>query len=210
MKHAGLSWDYLPEMFVPYEQIAEGPAAAFLGATLAVVVRVPEVLAPSERLLRERVGALDRTLPLIDIATGSQLVQRSAKSARLRAWVIADIAVFALLVSALGLYAVLARSVEQRRREFGIRMALGATAKTLFARVCGAGVALGAAGVAIGLLGVLAGATSLRSLLFGVTAVEPRALAGAALLMLAVAAVASIGPAWRTTRVNPTVAIRDE
>ena len=210
VKHAGLSWDYLPEMFVPYEQIAEGPAAAFLGATFAVVVRVPEVLAPSERLLRERVGALDRTLPLIDIATGSQLVQRSAKSARLRAWVIADIAVFALLVSALGLYAVLARSVEQRRREFGIRMALGATAKTLFARVCGAGVALGAAGVAIGLLGVLAGATSLRSLLFGVTAVEPRALAGAALLMLAVAAVASIGPAWRTTRVNPTVAIRDE
>lgn len=210
VKHAGLSWDYLPEIFVPYEQIAEGPTASFLGATLAVVMRVPHALAPTERLLRERVAALDHALPLIDIATGSQLVQRSAKGARFRAWVIADVAVLALVLSALGLYGVLARNVEQRSREFGVRMALGATAGTLFGRVCGTGVALAGVGVAIGLAAVCAGARSLQALLFGVTALEPLALGGAALLMLVVAAIASIGPAWRTMRLNPTVAIRDE
>jgi putative ABC transport system permease protein len=210
VKHAGLSWDYLPEIFVPYEQIAEGPTASFLGATLAVVMRVPHALAPTERLLREPVSALDRTLPLIDVATGSQLVERSAKGARFRAWVIADIATLALVLSALGLYGVLARNVEQRRREFGVRMALGATARTLFGRVCGAGVALAAVGVAIGLAAVCAGARSLRALLFGVTALEPPVLASVALLMLVVAVIASVGPAWRTMRLNPTVAIRDE
>jgi hypothetical protein len=210
VKHAGLSWEYLPEIFVPYEQIAEGPAASFLGATLAVVMRVPDALAPGARLLRERVAALDRTLPLIDIATGSQLVQRSTKGARFRAWVIADIAVLALALSTLGLYGVLARSVEQRRREFGVRMALGATAGALFGRVCGSGVALAAVGVAIGLFAVCAGARSLQVLLFDVTALEPQALAGAALLMLVVAAIASIGPAWRTVRTSPAVAIREE
>jgi predicted permease len=210
VKHAGLSWDYLPEIFVPYEQIAEGPVAGFLGATLTVVLRVPDALAPSERLLRETVAALDGTLPLIDVATGAQIVLRSAKGAQFRAWVIAGIAVLAILLAGLGLYGVLARSVVQRRRELGIRMALGARTGNLFGNVCGAGLALGAVGVAIGLAVVLAAGRSLQSMLFGVTAVDPGALTGSALIMLAMAAAASIGPAWRTMRMSPTIAIRSE
>jgi predicted permease len=209
VKHAGLSWDYLPEIFVPYAQIADGPTV-FLGTTLAVVLRVPDALAPSERLLRETVSALDRTLPLIDVATGAQLVQRSAKGAQFRAWMIAGTAVLAIVLAGLGLYGVLARIVVQRRREFGVRMALGARAGTLFGAICGAGIALSAIGVAIGLAAVLAVGRSLQSLLFGVTAVEPGALAAAALLMLVAAAAASIGPAWRAMRLSPMAAIRDE
>jgi putative ABC transport system permease protein len=210
VKHAGLSWDYLPEIFVPYEQISEGPVAAFLGATLAVVLRAPEASAPGARVLRETVGAIDSTLPLIDVATGAQLVQRSAKSAEFRAWVIAGSAVLSILLAALGLYGVLARSVLQRRRELGIRMALGATAPTLFGNVCGAGLALGAVGVAIGLVVVIAAGGALKSLLFGVTAIEPGALGGTALGMLVAAAAASVGPAWRAVRMDPTAAIKGE
>jgi predicted permease len=210
VKHAGLSWDYLPEVFVPYAQIADGPSAAVLGATLAVVVRVPDALAPSEAALREIVRALDRTLPLIDRATGAELVQRSAKGARFRAGVIAGTAVLAILLAALGLYGVLARSVVQRRRELGVRMALGANAAALFGRICVSGVALGAVGVAIGLAMVLAAGRSLQSLLFGVTAAEPAALAAAALIMLGAALTASIVPARRALRLSPMVAIREE
>jgi ABC-type antimicrobial peptide transport system permease subunit len=205
-----LSWDYLPEVFVPYAQIADGPSAAVLGATLAVVVRVPDALAPSEAALREIVRALDRTLPLIDRATGAELVQRSAKGARFRAGVIAGTAVLATLLAALGLYGVLARSVVQRRRELGVRMALGANAAALFGRICVSGVALGAVGVAIGLAMVLAAGRSLQSLLFGVTAAEPAALAAAALIMLGAALTASIVPARRALRLSPMVAIREE
>lgn len=208
VKHAGLSWDYLPEVFLPYSQIADGPSG-FLGATLAVVVRVSGAVAPSEQLLRETVGALDRTLPLIDRATGAELVQRSAQGARFRAGVIAGTAVLAILLAALGLYGVLARSVVQRRRELGVRLALGANAAALFGRVCVSGIALSAVGIAIGLAAVLAGGRSLQSLLFGVTAVEPAALAVAALIMLLAAAAASIGPAWRALRLSPMVAIRE-
>ena len=210
VKHAGLSWDYLPEVFLPYAQIVEGSTADFLGATLAVAVRVPAAHAPSEKVMREIVGALDRTLPLMDRATGAELVQRSAKGARFRAGVIAGTAALAIVLAALGLYGVLAHSVVQRRREFGVRMALGANAAALFARVCVSGIALSAVGVAIGLAVVLAGGRSLQSLLFGVTAVEPAALAAAALIMLVAAATASIGPARRALRLSPMVAIREE
>jgi putative ABC transport system permease protein len=210
VKHAGLSWDYLPEVFVPYAQIAEGPSADFLGAALAVVGRVPDALAPSDKVLREVVSALDRTLPLIDRATGAELVQRSAKGARFRAGVIAGTTVLAILLSALGLYGALAGSVVQRRREFGVRMALGADAAALFGRVCVSGLALGAAGIAIGLAVVLAVGRSLQGLLFGVSAADPTALAAAALIMLVAAAAASIGPARRALRLSPMVAIRQE
>jgi putative ABC transport system permease protein len=210
VKHAGLSWDYLPEVFLPYAQIAEGSYADLLGGTLAVVMRVPDAVAPRERLLRESVSTLDRTLPLIDRATGAELVQRSAKGARFRAGVIAGTAVLAILLAALGLYGALARSVVQRRREFGVRMALGANAAALFGRVCVSGIALSAVGVAIGLAVVLAAGRSLQALLFGVTAVEPTALAAAALLMLLAAAAASVGPAWRALRLSPMAAIRED
>ena len=89
-------------------------------------------------------------------------------------------------------------------------MALGANPVELFGRVCVSGIALCAVGVAIGLAIVLAAGRSLQSMLFGVTAAEPTALATAALLMLVAAAAASIGPAWRALRLSPMVAIREE
>ncbi len=107
----------------------------------------------------------------------------------------------ALLLAALGVYGVLAYGVAERRREIGIRMALGGTAREIFGLVLGDGVRMTAAGLAVGLAGGLALSRAMDSLLFGVTATDARVLLGAVLLLGLVALVATVVPARRAARV---------
>jgi putative ABC transport system permease protein len=144
----------------------------------------------------------------MELRTGAELVAESAEGAEVRAAVMAGIAALAVLLSGLGLYAVLSQAVAQRRKELGIRMALGATASSLVQAVCRHGVALSALGVAGGTLAALALAQCLRSLLFGIAAFEPLVLGGVAAFMLVVALVAAAVPGWRATKLSPTLAIR--
>ena len=123
--------------------------------------------------------------------------------------------VVAFILSAVGLYGVMTFSVNQRRQEFGIRMALGADAARIFRMVMSQGawqlaigLVLGAGGAAL-LLGVMA-ATALRNLLFKVNALEPSIYLAVAGLLTFVAALSCFVPARRATRVNPMVALRTE
>jgi ABC-type antimicrobial peptide transport system permease subunit len=106
-------------------------------------------------------------------------------------------------MASMGLYASMTYLVAQRTREIGIRMALGASAPGVLRMVLSQGARLGLGGVALGLLGGFALARAMASLLYGVTPTDPATYAGVALLMLAVALVASGLPAWRATRVDP-------
>jgi ABC-type antimicrobial peptide transport system permease subunit len=115
----------------------------------------------------------------------------------------------AAVLVAVGLYGVIAFSVAQRTRELGVRIALGARAAGVLALVLRQGVLLAAAGGAIGLVVALGAARLVEPLLFGVPARDPAVLAGVALALLAVAAAATLVPAWRATRVDPAVALRD-
>ena len=120
----------------------------------------------------------------------------------------AGIAALAVLLSGIGLYAVLSQAVAQRRKELGIRTALGATSVSLVQAVCRDGVALSALGVAAGAVAALALAQYIRSLLYGIGAFEPLVLVGVTVFMLVVALLAAAVPGWRATRLSPTLAIR--
>ena len=130
--------------------------------------------------------------------------------ARFRTTLLALFAGIALLLAALGIYGVLAYFVLQRSRELGIRLALGAKPAALFRMVVGQGMRPVAAGAALGLAGAVGITTLMRSLLFGVTPVDPAAYGVATVVLAAIAAAACAIPARRATRVEPLVALRVE
>ena len=116
----------------------------------------------------------------------------------------------ALLLSAIGIYGVMAYSVAQRARAIGIRMALGAHKRNVLALVVRQGMTLVASGVAVGLIATFAVTRLIATLLFGVTAADPATFGLTALLLVAVAVLASYLPARKATKVDPLVALRYE
>jgi ABC-type antimicrobial peptide transport system permease subunit len=119
-------------------------------------------------------------------------------------------AALALVLASLGIYGVLSYTVAQRRREIGIRMALGAHAGQVVRMVVRQGLALWAIGIAIGLLAALALTRALASLLYGVSATDPLAFAAGAVALGLVAAVASWLPARQAARVDPMITLKAE
>jgi len=115
-----------------------------------------------------------------------------------------------VLLSSIGLYALLAYSVTRRTREIGVRMALGADRATVRWQVLKQSLVLAGLGLAVGVPSALAGTGLLDALLYGLTPRDPRALAAAALIMLTVSVAAAYVPARRASRVDPMVALREE
>jgi ABC-type antimicrobial peptide transport system permease subunit len=116
----------------------------------------------------------------------------------------------ALVVACVGLYGVLAYSVEQRRRELGIRLALGAEPRSVQRLVLGEGLRLTTLGIAGGMVGGIAVTRVLETLLYEVSPNDPAVLVGVAALLLTIAAAACYLPARRATRVDPAIVLRDQ
>jgi putative ABC transport system permease protein len=129
---------------------------------------------------------------------------------RLQTWLMTAFALAALLLSAVGIYAILHFTVSQRRREFGVRLALGATRRDLVRLIVGQGLRLPAIGVAVGLIGAFAVTRLIEHLLFQVSATDPWTFAGVAALLMVVALFACWIPARRATRIDPVAALRCE
>ena len=125
-------------------------------------------------------------------------------------WLSTAFGILATLLATIGLYGVIAFSVAQRTREIGIRMALGARRFDVLRLILKQVVLLVLAGLALGAAISLGGVHLLGSLLYGIQSTDPLAFLGAALVLLAAAALAAYPPARRATRVNPTVALRYE
>ena len=149
-------------------------------------------------------------VPVTDVKTMDQLVHEALAGDRFNAVLFGSFAGLALLLAAVGIYGVLAYTVSQRRREIGVRLALGATTGDVLRMVVGGGLRLVAGGVAVGLAGALALARLMESVLYGVPPHDPLTFVSVVVGLLAVALFASWLPARRATRVPPAIALRAE
>ena len=160
--------------------------------------------------VQREVQALDRTMPLLNPATISQLIKDGLWGARMGAALLAVFGLLALILASVGIYGVLAYSVSQRTPEFGVRLALGARPLDVLRLVLGQTLKLVAAGAVIGVAGGLIMTRVVATLLYGVSAVDPLTFVGMPLLLLLVALSASYLPARRATKVDPMIALRCE
>jgi predicted permease len=160
--------------------------------------------------VRGEVRALDPSLPLYTVQVMSEYRASTLWLQRAAGQAFASLALFALLLAALGVYGVMAYTVGQRTREIGIRMALGARAPDVVGMVVREGALLAAAGIAVGLLGAWGVSRLMRGTLYGVGPGDPVAFLAAPLLLAGVAVLASWLPARRAARVDPVAALRSD
>ncbi len=158
--------------------------------------------------VRAAVASIDPEQPIADVRTMDQWVARSLEGRRTPVVLLAIFGAVALVLSAIGIYGVLAFGLVQRVREFGIRQALGADRRAILSLLLLQGLRTAGLGLVLGLAGALALTRYLQSLLFGVQARDPAVFAGVTLLLLAVAMLACYVPARRATRIDPMEALR--
>ncbi len=202
VKHDALERETRPEMYFPHAQQPQ--------SFMTVVVRTamaPEMLA---RAARHQVAEIDKDQPIAALRTVEELLSLSVAQPRLYSALLGMFSTVALVLAAVGIYGVMSFAVGQRTREIGVRIALGAPARTVREMVLRQGLGLALAGVAFGIAGAFALTRVLGRLLYGVSATDPVTFLSAALLLITVAAVASYVPARRATRVDPMVALRSE
>ncbi len=186
------------------------PFASRDAANIFVVTRTsqrPEAFATT---LRKAVRATDSSLAIDDIRSMDARIDDSLTTRRSPALLAAIFAAVALLLAALGTYGVLSYAVAQRRREIGIRMALGAQRGQIGAQFLSLGLRLLAAGTIFGVLGAMLAGRAMQSVLFGVPALAVGPLLGTALVLSVVSLLACLIPARRATRVEPMIALRHE
>ena len=186
------------------------PLASRTAGLMDVVLRTegaPEALLPT---IRQRVHELDPELALANIATMDEWIANNAAQSRLNARLLTSFAAMALLIAAIGIYAVLAYSVNQRTREIGLRMALGAQRGGVLRLVVGEGMKVGLIGILTGLLGALATSRVISTLVYGIPVRDPGTFAEVATVLTAVALAACLIPALRAAKVDPMAALRYE
>jgi predicted permease len=159
--------------------------------------------------VRGAVSQIDRELPVFDIQTMEARMERSLVTRRSPVLLSVSFGAIALFLSAIGIYGVLAYLVTQRRKEIGIRIALGSSASSIFELVLREGLLLVAGGFVIGAAGAIAVRRSLESQLFGVSPFDPVVLMAVSALLAAVAIAACALPARRATRIDPIVALSE-
>ena len=195
IKYRRLDETAQPVMYLPLWQSWSA------AATLHVRTRGDAAaLAPA---LRAELRRLDPGLALYAVRTLEESMRAASVQQRLAGSLMSVFGAIALLLAAVGLYGVLQNAVAERPREIGIRMALGGDRGDVLRLVLGPALRLSSIGVALGLLGAFGLGRLLAKLIFGVRAFDPPTLASVSALMLAVALVATLGPAWRAAHVDP-------
>jgi len=203
VKHQSLKNVDSPEMYLPRTQMPIH--------VMSIVVRT-NVSDPSglTSAMRKELAAIDPSLPLNSVRVFDEYLARSLARPRFNALLLSIFAASALVLTAIGIYGVLAYSVAQRTNEIGIRMALGAAQSNIFRLVIGRAMSIVGISVAIGLIGAFAATRLLNSLLFGVTAWDPFTFSAIVILISFVAFLAAWLPARSAARVDPIIALRTE
>jgi putative ABC transport system permease protein len=202
IKFASLDAETRPAVFIPLPQLSIG-LATFVARTSMDPLALSNSVAGTVR-------SIDPELPLADVRTMQDVVDATLARARTVSVLLAAFAVIALLLAGVGVYGVIAYSVAQRTQEIGVRMALGATVSSVFRMVLGQALKLVAIGVAAGLVAAAILTRLLETLLFETEPIDPMTFTLTALVLIAVATLASYVPARRGTRITPTEALRTE
>jgi predicted permease len=200
LRHDALDSDPRPELFMPLAQTAFG--------SMTFVVRTGGDAAALIPSLRSRIWEIDPTLPVYDASTVDALVAHSLAPRRFVTNLLSVLAGLAFVLATLGIYGIVTFSTAQRRREIGVRMAVGGKASDILALVLGEGARLIGLGVLLGLLGSLAATRVIAALLYGISPADPLTLAGTTALLALVALIACYLPARRATRIDPLAALR--
>jgi predicted permease len=210
VRDGGLQNDPQPTMYVPQAQVPDAVTA--LNATIAPLAwfirteTAPATLSqPAQTALRQATG-----LPVSPVRSLGEVVARATSRQQFNMWLMTAFGAAALLLAAIGIYGLLAYSVEQRTQEIGIRLALGADAGRVRRMVVVQGLGLALAGIALGLAGAFGLTRFLSTLLFGVRASDPSVFIGVPIVLTLVAFLAAWIPARRASRVDPIRALRYE
>ncbi len=178
---------------------------------IRMVIKAPTLPAATiQAMVRDAMAEIDASIPVSQARLMTDVVADSMARRTFTLMLIVAVALMALLLSAVGLYGVIAFVVGQREREIGVRMAVGASAGQIGALVLGQSLRLVAAGIGIGLAGAIAGTRVLESLLFEVSPTDPAVLAGVVALVAALGVAASAVPTARAVRVDPVMALRGD
>jgi predicted permease len=195
----------VPTMFVPYTQ-----GAAFSARSMYIVARSSGAPAGLTAALRDAAAEVDRDVPVSRMKTQTEQIQETLGTERAFTRLLVAFGAFALFLACIGLHGVTVYSVARRTSEIGVRMALGARRVDILWLILRQVVAITAVGLAAGVPMAIWAARGVSAFLFGVTPADPLSLAGAAVLMLGVAALAGYLPARRAARLDPLTALRVE
>jgi len=191
-----------PQIYVPYSQDA--------WRSMSLVIRGESDPTRLASAVRGEVAALDKTLPIFNLKPMERVISERMSPKRLVTWMMLVFAILALLLAAVGMYAVMSYAVSQRTHEIGIRMALGARPADILKLVVSQGLALTVMGIVIGLAGAFGVTKALSGLLYGVTSTDPPTYIGLSLALGTVALLACYVPTRKATRIDPMIALRRE
>jgi predicted permease len=211
VKQGGVDKKTGTELYTLIDQTGTAqPPINFAPNTLHIVLRTTLPPATLRTTLDAIVREADASVPIVRLREMEDVFEASIERPRLLAQLLGGFAMLALLLAAIGTYGVLSYMVAERRREIGIRMALGADQGSVLSQVMKQGLVLTSIGIAIGLAGAFALNRVIASLLFGVQPTDPATLAAVVATITLVAAIACWLPAWRASRVDPNIVLRDD
>ena len=202
IKHASIKEDAAPKFFVPYPQ--------GLISNLTMVVRTASAPAGMVNELRGVITSMDPQLAIFNVRSLDENVSRSLATEKFETFLLTVFAGLAFVLTAVGLYGVLAYAVAEQTHDFGVRMALGATTSTVLRLVLRSGVAIAAIGLLIGVVAAIGTDRLLAHALYGVGPVDPLTFAAVMAALMLVCLLASYIPARRAAKVDPMVALRYE
>jgi ABC-type antimicrobial peptide transport system permease subunit len=201
IKHDGLDVDGVPHIYLSMYQSRDRALSVVLRTSLPAYVLEPEI--------RSEIQKIDSGLPVFNVTSMNQVLDNSLATRRFSADVVAGFAGVALLLASIGIYGVLAYMVGQRSREIGVRMALGAGRGKIVKLILGRGVMLSIIGIVAGIVFSLSAASLIARLVYGIRPHDPAIFVAMPLLLFGISVLASFLPAWRATKVDPMVALRE-
>lgn len=202
VRHSSTTSPARPEIYLPHAQNGSNG--------MVLLVRTHSDPHQAARLIRSAVWAADRNQPLNNVESMDEMIDRRSSGPRATAQVMGFLAFLALVLASVGIYGVVSYMASQRSREIGIRLALGAERRSVFAMVLRAGLAMAGLGLAIGCAAAAGVTPLLRRIIEGVEPHDAATFAGTAAILLFVAVAATFAPAVRAMRLDPIRVLREE